>query len=89
VASTFAGSAEVHWMTMEGGTMRMRPIDALELPAGQMVELAPGGYHIMLFRLRQPLSAGERLELTLELETAAGGKLQVPVSAEIRARAAD
>lgn len=89
VASPVAGSAEVHWMTMEGGTMRMRAIDALELPAGKVVDLAPGGYHIMLFRLKQPLIAGERVALTLELETVAGGKLQVPISAEIRARAVD
>ena len=89
VASPVAGSAEVHWMTMEGGTMRMRAIDALELPAGQVVELAPGGYHVMLFQLKQPLVAGERVALTLDFETAAGQKLQVPVSAEIRARAVD
>lgn len=89
VASPVAGSAEVHWMKMEDGTMRMRAIDALDLPAGQVVELAPGGYHIMLFRLKQPLDAGERVALTLDFETAAGKKLQVPVSAEVRARAAD
>lgn len=89
VGSPVAGSAEVHWMKMEGGIMRMRAIDALDLPAGEVVELAPGGYHIMLFGLKQPLTAGERLALTLEFETSAGGKLQVPVSAEIRARAAD
>lgn len=89
VTSPVAGSAEVHWMKMEDGTMRMRAIDALDLPAGQVVELAPGGYHIMLFRLKQPLDAGERVALTLDFETAAGKKLQVPVSAEVRARAAD
>lgn len=89
VASQVAGSAEVHWMKMEDGTMRMRAIDALDLPAGKAVELAPGGYHIMLFRLKQPLVAGERVALTLEFETAAGEKLQVQVSAEIRARVAD
>ena len=89
VTSPVAGSAEVHWMTMEGGTMRMRAIDALDLPAGKVVELAPGGYHVMLFQLKQPLTAGERIALTLDFETAAGQKLQVPVSAEVRARAAD
>lgn len=89
VTSPVAGSAEVHWMKMEDGTMRMRAIDALDLPAGKAVELAPGGYHIMLFRLKQPLVAGERVALTLEFETATGEKLQVPVNAEVRARAAD
>jgi copper(I)-binding protein len=86
VSSPVAGSAEIHWMKMEDGTMRMRSIDALELPAGQVVELAPGGYHVMLFGLKQALNAGDRIALTLDFETAAGQKMQMPVSAEVRAR---
>lgn len=86
VSSPVAGSAEIHWMKMEDGTMRMRSIDALELPAGQMVELAPGGYHVMLFGLKQALAAGDRIALTLDFETATGQKMQIPVSAEVRAR---
>jgi hypothetical protein len=45
VASPVAGVAEVHSMTMDGGTMRMRAVEALDLPAGRPVKLAPGGYH--------------------------------------------
>jgi copper(I)-binding protein len=86
VSSPVAGSAEIHWMKMEDGTMRMRSIDALDLPAGQVVELAPGGYHVMLFGLKQALAAGDRIAITLDFETATGQKMQMPVSAEVRAR---
>jgi hypothetical protein len=42
-------------MKMDNDTMRMRQIQALDLPAGQLVKLAPGGYHLMLLNLKQPL----------------------------------
>ena len=35
--------------------MRMRAVDTLALPAGKTVELKPGGYHVMLMDLAQPL----------------------------------
>ena len=51
VSTPVAGVAEVHEMSMEGTTMRMRAVGSLELPAGQAVELKPGGYHVMLMDL--------------------------------------
>ena len=80
-----AGRVEIHEMNMDGGVMKMREVPALELPAGQTVELKPGGYHLMLMDLKQPLKDGETLALTLQIERA--GKpaerlqLQVPVRA--------
>jgi copper(I)-binding protein len=50
-------------------TMRELP-DGLELPAGEAVNLEPGGYHIMLLQLAEPLVAGETFDLTLNFETA-------------------
>jgi periplasmic copper chaperone A len=83
VASPVAGTAEVHEMALDGNTMRMRPLPRLEVPAGKLVELKPGSYHIMLMELRQPLAAGETVPITLELDT--GGKAeQVEVQAEVR-----
>src|SRR6218665_3333735 len=43
--SPAAGSAEVHAMKLEDGIMKMRALPALDLPAGQTVELKPGSYH--------------------------------------------
>lgn len=50
--------------------MTMREVDSIELPAGKMVELKPGGYHIMLIDLVKPLKVGDKIEITLEFEKA-------------------
>lgn len=80
-----AGVAAVHEMKMEGDTMRMREVPGLELPARQTVELKAGGYHIMMMDLKQPLTSGSTVPLTLRFEDAKGQKstleLKVPVLA--------
>jgi len=65
VQTPVAGRAEVHQMGMEGQTMRMQKVDGIYLPAGQTVNLASGGYHVMLFDLKQQLKDGEQVPLTL------------------------
>jgi len=65
VQSPVAGRAEVHQMAMEGQTMRMQKVDGIDLPAGQPVNLSSGGYHVMLFDLKQQLKEGEQVPLTL------------------------
>ena len=72
-------------MTMDGGTMKMRAVEALDLPAGRPVKLAPGGYHIMLFDLKKPLIAGEKVPLTLVIESAGRRSRNVAVNAMVRA----
>ena len=67
VASS-TGSAEVHSTSMDGGIMRMRKLDRLPIPAGETVKLEPGGTHVMLTDLREPLAAGGQLELNLRFE---------------------
>ena len=85
VSSPAAGTAEVHSMTMDGGTMRMRAVEALDLPAGTPVKLAPGGYHVMLFDLRKPLVAGQTVPLTLVIEETGKRVQKIAVSAIVRA----
>lgn len=65
LSSPAAGRVEVHDMKQENGVMRMRRIEALAIPPGGSVELAPGGKHLMLMDLRQPLQAGQRIALKL------------------------
>ncbi|HUF20199.1 MAG TPA: copper chaperone PCu(A)C [Burkholderiales bacterium] len=60
-----AGVAELHFMSMEDGVMRMREVQEIDLPHGATVSLKPGGYHVMLFDLKQPLRPGESIPLTL------------------------
>jgi copper(I)-binding protein len=54
-SSPVAKKVELHTMSMEGGVMRMRPLAAMDIPAGQTVTLSPGGTHIMLLGLTRPL----------------------------------
>lgn len=44
---------------------KMRQLDNLEIPAHETLSLAPGGYHIMLIDLLQPLKQGDKVNLTL------------------------
>lgn len=60
--------------------MGMREIDAIDIPAGETVELVPGGLHIMLIDLVDDLEVGDRFEVTLTFEHAGG----VTVTAEVR-----
>ena len=75
-----AGKAELHEMTMQGGVMKMRALAGIDLPAGHAVVLKPGGIHIMLTGLKQPLRAGESFPLTLDFEKA--GRREVTVMIE-------
>ena len=65
---------------MGGGAMVMRQIMSLPLPAGETVELAPGGYHVMLIGLVDPLEVGDTIDVTL---TMASGAVRT-VTAEVR-----
>lgn len=85
VSTPAARVAEVHEMVMQGDVMAMRAIESLELPAGKAVELKPGGHHLMLMGIEQPLKAGETVPLTLTIEGRDGKRetlqLSVPVTA--------
>jgi periplasmic copper chaperone A len=65
VETAAAGSVEIHNMTMENGVMKMRMLDELTLKANQAEKLAPGGFHLMLFDLKQQLKAGESATIKL------------------------
>ena len=73
-SSPVAGVAEIHEMVMQDNVMKMRRVDGIALSKGKPLELKPGGYHLMLMELRQPLKAGEQVPLTLTFEGAAKGK---------------
>jgi copper(I)-binding protein len=69
--SDVAGDVQVHEMTMDGDVMKMRQLaKGLEIAPGASVELKPGGYHLMLMNLKQPLAQGQSLRITLNFEHA-------------------
>jgi periplasmic copper chaperone A len=85
-SSPVAGVVEIHEMKMEGDTMRMRALtQGLELPAGRPVQLKPGGYHVMLMDLKQPLAAGQTVPVTLVIEGAKGQRETLTLQAPVRA----
>ncbi len=80
-----AGSVEIHSMKMENGVMKMRMLEELPLKAGKAEKLAPGGFHLMLFDLKKPLTAGESVNFTLSFKDAAGNITQQQVTLPIKA----
>jgi periplasmic copper chaperone A len=80
-SADFAGSVQVHEMSMDNGVMKMRPLDkGLTIDPGKTVKLAPGGYHLMMMDLKAPLKQGDKVPVTLEFEKA--GKVAVPLDVE-------
>ncbi len=82
-----SSTVELHTMRMDGDVMRMRQVEAIDLPAGQKVELKPGGLHLMFIGLKAPLKAGDSFPLTLKFEKA--GELTVSVRVEAVGAAAE
>ena len=61
-----AGKIEVHEMSMNNGTMTMRPVEGgLTIGPGKTVKLAPGGLHLMMMDLKSPLKQGDKVPVTL------------------------
>lgn len=85
VESPIAGHAMIHETSVQGGQSRMRPHEQLVVAPGMTVKFEPGGLHVMLHDLKQPLTVGQTVPLVITL--AGGGTLQVtaavrPLSAE-------
>jgi copper(I)-binding protein len=79
VSSPIAAKAEMHSTTTTGGIMRMRRVEAVDIPPGVSIRIEPGALHIMLQGLKQPLQPGSAFPLTLEFRDAGMLVVQVPV----------
>jgi copper(I)-binding protein len=78
-SSPVAGLVEIHEMAMDGGLMKMRAVKGIDLKPGATVELRPGGYHVMLEDLKQPLKQGEQVPVLLTFEKAGTVEIKVKV----------
>ena len=85
VQSPVAGVVEIHEMEMEKDVMKMRQIPGLDLVVGKVTELKPGGFHVMLMDLKQPLKAGDSVPLTLVFEDDAKKRFTQEVKAPVTA----
>jgi copper(I)-binding protein len=76
VESSLARKTELHTMEVTNGVMKMRQIDGgIAIPAGKTIQLAPGGFHVMLIGLKAPLNGGKNYQMTLVFEKA--GKVEL------------
>ncbi|ALL12045.1 copper chaperone PCu(A)C [Caulobacter henricii] len=79
--SPVAGKVEIHQSAMANGVMSMRrQDDGVVIPAGGSVAFAPGGYHLMLLGLKQPLVQGQKVPLTLVFDN--GRRAAVELTAQ-------
>lgn len=77
-----ARKVEVHENIHADGLMKMQKIEELSITPGASVTFEPGGYHFMMFGLKQPLLAGERFPLTLVFENAGSIEMEVTIKEE-------
>jgi copper(I)-binding protein len=85
VETGIAKQVQVHSMQMEGGVMKMHEHGQLDISAGQTVELAPGGLHLMLMGLKKSLVAGESVTVKLTFQDAKSTKSTSTVTVPVRA----
>ncbi len=79
VTGDVAATIELHTHLIENNVMKMRKVDAIEVAPGEPTKLKPGGLHVMLIGLKQPLAAGQTFPLTLKFEKAGETSVQVTV----------
>lgn len=83
-SSPVAGSVEMHQMEMSGQTMKMHAVDSIALPAGEKVDLAKAGYHLMFLGLKQQMKEGETVPVTLTVEDAAHKRATMIVNVPVK-----
>jgi copper(I)-binding protein len=80
VETKAAEKVEIHESINENGVAKMRPVTAVEIPAGGDVALKPGGYHLMLMGLKEALAEGMRIPAVLVFEKS--GRVEVELAVE-------
>ncbi len=82
VSDDASAQCQIHTMTMEGGVMKMRPVEGgLEIKPGESVTLKPGGNHVMFLSLKHPLELGGTVKATLKFDHAGTIDVEYPVLA--------
>ena len=79
ISSPVAAKLQVHRTEVLDGIARMREVAVLHVDAGQVLEFAPNGMHVMLTGLKQPLVEGKTFEIEMLFELAGPRKVPVPV----------
>ncbi len=70
---------EIHRTVIEQGKARMQRHTSIAIPAGAVLSLAPGSWHLMLFRPRQAVRHGAAIDLSLQFADGTSTSLTLPV----------
>jgi copper(I)-binding protein len=87
-SSKISPRIEIHQHSMSGGMMRMRQLDSIDINAKQQIVLQPSGLHLMLFDIKQPLQAQQKVEFTLNFLNQSPITIQVPVYSPLQEKKA-
>ena len=80
VSTPAAKKSEIHEMAVVDEVMKMRPLaEGLAVPAGETVELKPGGFHMMFMAVNEPFKEGDMVPVVLTFEKAGVVELVLPV----------
>jgi hypothetical protein len=79
-STAIAAKLEIHQQLMSDGMMRMRPVTAVEVTAGETLLLEPGGFHLMLLGIEAALVPGENHKMSLQTEDCG----TIDITAEVR-----
>jgi len=80
VSSEAAEAVEMHRSMMnDTGAMTMQQQTEVRIPARDALEFKPGGYHVMLINLKQPLAAGDTFRAVLHFQNAGDISVEVTV----------
>jgi copper(I)-binding protein len=78
-SSQIAQVIELHKMELTDGMMKMRRVGSIKIPAGGIVELKPGGYHLMVIGLNKELKDGDVVSITLQFNNDLHKSISIPV----------
>jgi copper(I)-binding protein len=79
VSSDSAEAAEMHESKMNGDVMEMHQVESVPLEPYAEIDFAPGKFHIMLVNLKQNLSVGDEIQITLHFKNLEDINVNVPV----------
>ncbi|WP_047550821.1 copper chaperone PCu(A)C [Methylotenera sp. G11] len=88
IESDATKSVEIHSMSMQNGVMKMRMLDTLPIKAGKPYTLEPGGFHLMLFDLKKPLTAGQHVNFELTFKSG-NAEFKQQIKAPVKAPGSD
>ncbi len=77
--SDVSDKVELHTHLHEDGVMKMRQVEKIDVPAGGETVLKPGGLHVMLIGLKQPLNLGQMVDIKFNIDDGTSMQIQAEV----------